>query len=315
MAGDVVQVNEREQFSSPMANSQGRVPIPPNAGMNPPGKQFGSEKILPTLFGEGYGIYETKPRNFAISLTLHCVAILLALYIGKLVVQKTPALSKYVDVQLSAPVLPAAKTIAGGGGGGGAKDLLMASKGNPPKANLEQQIVPPTVIKHNEKPKLTAEESIVAPPQLQHDPNLGDPLRGVLGPPSNGVGINGGIGNGRGTGVGSGDGSGFGPGRGGGMGGGYYHVGGGVSPPRAIFSPDPEYSEEARKAKYQGTVVVWIVVGPDGRVHEAKVQRSIGLGLDEKALEAVKLWKFDPALKDGRAVPVAVSVEVNFHLY
>jgi TonB family protein len=88
-----------------------------------------------------------------------------------------------------------------------------------------------------------------------------------------------------------------------------------VSAPRAIYQPDPEYSEEARKAKYQGTVVLWVVVGPDGRSHEIRVQRSLGLGLDEKAVEAVRLWRFEPAKKDGVPVAVQINVEVNFRLY
>jgi TonB family protein len=106
-----------------------------------------------------------------------------------------------------------------------------------------------------------------------------------------------------------------GPGWGGGIGGGPYRVGGGVSAPRAIFSPDPEYSEEARKAKYQGTVVLYVVVGADGRPHDLRVTRSLGLGLDEKAIEAVRTWRFDPAKKDGQAVAVQVNIEVNFRLY
>ncbi len=86
-------------------------------------------------------------------------------------------------------------------------------------------------------------------------PNLGNPMSSIpSGPPSNGTGAGGGIGSGYGGGVGSGTGPGVGPGRGGGIGGGVFRVGGGVSAPRALDTPDPEYSEEARKAKYQGTV-------------------------------------------------------------
>ena len=88
-----------------------------------------------------------------------------------------------------------------------------------------------------------------------------------------------------------------------------------MSAPRATFAPDPEYSEEARKAKYQGTVVLWVVVGPDGRPHDIRVQRTLGMGLDEKAIEAVRQWKFDPAKKDGNPVAVQINVEVNFRLY
>jgi TonB family protein len=92
-------------------------------------------------------------------------------------------------------------------------------------------------------------------------------------------------------------------------------VGGGVSAPKALYAPDPEYSEEARKAKYQGTVVLWVVVGPDGRPHAIKVYRTLGMGLDEKAIEAVRNWKFEPARKDGQPVAVQINVEVNFRLY
>jgi len=115
--------------------------------------------------------------------------------------------------------------------------------------------------------------------------------------------------------VGSGEGPGVGPGRGGGIGGGVFRVGGGVSAPRAIATPDPEYSEEARKAKYQGVCVLMLVVGPDGKPRDIRVARQLGMGLDEKAIEAVKNWRFDPAMKDGKPVAVAINVEVSFRLY
>jgi len=141
----------------------------------------------------------------------------------------------------------------------------------------------------------------------------GDPLA-KLGPASNGPGSGGGIGSGSGGGVGSGKGGGFGPGEGGGVGGGVYKVGGGVTAPVVIFKKDPEYSEEARKAKYQGTVLLAIEVSPDGRATNIRVVRSLGLGLDEKAMEAVKQWKFKPGYRNGQPVTVAATIEVNFRL-
>jgi TonB family protein len=132
---------------------------------------------------------------------------------------------------------------------------------------------------------------------------------------SNGTGSGGGIGSGSGGGVGSGSGPGVGPGRGGGFGGGAYRIGNGVSAPRALETPDPEYSEEARKAKYQGVVVLWLIVGPDGKPRDIKVTRPLGMGLDQKAIEAVNRWRFEPAMKDGRPVAVQINVEVNFRLY
>jgi TonB family protein len=90
---------------------------------------------------------------------------------------------------------------------------------------------------------------------------------------------------------------------------------GGVSAPRATYTPDPEYSEEARKAKYMGTIVLSLVVDSSGAPAELQIQRPLGLGLDEMAVKAVSAWKFRPAERDGNPVPVAINVEVNFHLY
>jgi protein TonB len=100
-----------------------------------------------------------------------------------------------------------------------------------------------------------------------------------------------------------------------GEGGGVLQVGGSVSPPRVVQKTEPDFPEETRKAKHQGTVIIRAVVGTDGKVHDARVVRSLGWGLDEKALEAVSQWVFNPATKDGRKVPVYVDVEVNFRLY
>jgi TonB family protein len=87
-----------------------------------------------------------------------------------------------------------------------------------------------------------------------------------------------------------------------------------ITAPRAVFTPDPEYSKEARDAHLQGTCVLWLVVGTDGTVHNIKVVRALGLGLDEKAAEAVRRWVFQPALKDEKAVAVQINVEVSFRL-
>ena len=215
------------------------------------------------------------------------------------------------------PALKPSKTQVGGGGGGGDRDILAASKGKLPKFSMEQ-ITPPVVVVRNEHPKLAVEPTIVIPPQVQlasnNMPNLGDPMAHAI-LPSNGTGAGGGIGSGSGGGVGSGKGPGFGPGEGGGTGGGIFHVGGGVSPPRQIYAPEPEFSEEARKAKYQGVCTLGLIVGTDGRPSNIRVLSSLGMGLDEKAIEAVKNWKFEPAMKDGHPVRVEIAVEVDFHLY
>ena len=144
-------------------------------------------------------------------------------------------------------------------------------------------------------------------------PNYGDPLS-HLGVPSNGTGLGGGIGSGSGGGVGPGHGPGFGPGSGGGFGGGAYRIGGGVSEPKLIFKVEPEYSEEARKAKWQGEVVLQIVVDEHGNPKDMRVTHSLGLGLDQKAMEAVTKWRFTPGMKDGKPVPVIATIAVNFRL-
>jgi TonB family protein len=217
------------------------------------------------------------------------------------------------------PTLQPSKTLSGGGGGGGDRDKFQAPKGKLPKFDM-QPLAPPAVVVRNDHPKLAVDPAIAIPPQVRlasnNMPNLGDPLSHIpSGPPSNGTGYGSGIGSGSGGGVGSGEGIGFGPGHGGGTGGGVFRVGGGVSAPRVLFQPDPEYSEEARKAKYQGVCVLNLVVGPDGKPRDIRVTHTLGLGLDEKAIEAVQKWKFDPALKDGKPVAVLISVEVSFRLY
>ncbi len=203
---------------------------------------------------------------------------------------------------------------SGGGGGGGARDPLPAAKGQLPKI-APKQFVPPQQVIQNENPKLVMEPTIKLDEALPNVnlPQWGDPLA-KLGPPSNGPGASGGIGSGAGGGIGSGSGTGLGPGSGGGVGGGAYRVGGGVSAPGVIFKVEPEYSEEARKAKFQGTVLLSIVVDDKGQPRDIKVVRSLGLGLDEKAIEAVQKWRFRPGMRNGKPVPVYATVEVNFRL-
>jgi|SRR5579864_1709099 len=207
-----------------------------------------------------------------------------------------------------------------GGGGGGDRDPIPAPKGKLPKPALEQ-ITPPQIVMRNPRPKLTAQPTAVVPPQVQmaanHMPNLGTPTAAPLpaAPPSNGTGSGGGIGSGSGGGVGVGHGPGVGPGSGGGIGGGVYKVGGGISAPQAVTTPDPEYTEEARRNKTQGTCVLWLIVDTDGRPRDIRVVRGLGFGLDAKAIDAVKQWRFEPAKKDGKPVNVQISVEVGFRLY
>jgi len=273
-----------------------------------------------------WGAYDYKQEGVGVSLVVHVVMIagligisILTSRAVKLNNQPQNVISLTdSDVAMDLPMTSKKGPSSGGGGGGGDRDKLDATKGKLPKLSM-QQLAPPAVVIRNDNPKLPVEPTVVVPPDIKiasNLPNLGDPMAKIPdGPLSNGTGSGGGIGSGSGGGVGSGSGPGVGPGHGGGIGGGAFRVGNGVSAPRALDTPDPEYSEEARKAKYQGVVVLWLIVGPDGKPRDIRVSRPLGMGLDQKAIEAVQRWRFEPAMKDGRPVAVQINVEVNFRLY
>jgi protein TonB len=269
-----------------------------------------------------WGFYNYKKNGALGSTAAHLVVI--ALIIGgtifaRRLVTKVEA-KPTTTISLVDPgeyTLKPAKTQAGGGGGGGDHDVLQASKGRLPKFAM-RQITPPTVIIRNMNPKLAVEPTVIVPPDIKvamnNMPTLGDPKSSAV-IPSNGTGGGSGIGTGEGGGVGSGHGRGVGPGEEAGMGGGVFRVGVGVTPPRALNQPEAEFSEEARKARYQGTCLVGMVVGTDGIPRNVRVLSSLGMGLDEKAIEVAKKYRFEPATKDGHPVAVEIAVEVDFHLY
>jgi len=263
-----------------------------------------------------YGGHEKRAgvTSFAIHVTVIALLFLLGTNqaIQKVVKENfnmiAPDLSPYKPTVKPKPM--------GGGGGGGDRSPTPPSKGKLPKLS-DKQFVPPMAVVRVENPKLVMEPTLIIQPDANipkvDSPNYGDPLAksGIL---SNGTGSGGGIGTGSGGGVGPGRGAGFGPGSSGNMGGGAYRIGGGVSAPSVIFKVEPEYSEEARKAKFQGTVVLFVVVDEKGNPKDLKVIRPLGLGLDQKAIEAVEKWRFRPGMKDGKAVPVQATIEVNFRL-
>ncbi len=263
---------------------------------------------------------EYRGKSQIMSVFVHIALVALALFLGT---NKTVQTAVKNTVSLVAPDLDpfmpkmAVKDKAmGGGGGGGDNSPLPASKGKLPRPDLKQ-FTPPMAVVNNDNPRLIMEPTIIAPPDANlpqvNLPMYGDPFA-KAGPPSNGPGSGGGIGSGSGGGVGSGEGGGFGPGKGGGFGGGAFRIGGGVSAPVPIFKVEPEYSEEARKAKFQGTVLLAIVVDESGQTGNVRVVRALGMGLDEKAMEAVRKWRFKPGYKDGKPVAVMANVEVNFRL-
>lgn len=267
--------------------------------------------------------YQPQKASWVNSMLVHALgltAVLLPFVISRMN-QPVRAQTKYEIVDISPYLndLAAAEKKAGGGGGGGDRSPTPASKGPVPKF-AKTQLAPPMARIPNPAPLLPVQPTLLGPPDLKlpqmEAKNMpwGDP-QGVLGPASNGPGFGGGIGTGEGGGVGSGHGGGLGPGEVAGTGGGPFSVGGNVSAPIPIYKPLPPYSEEARKAKYQGVVVLWIVVTAAGDVANVRVVKPLGLGLDEKAVETVRTWKFKPALRNGAPVNVQVSIEVSFRLF
>ena len=243
------------------------------------------------------------------SLTIHC-AIVALLFLAGANHSVRNALRSAADrfPVLIAPYLPDGH----GGGGGGDRSPLPASKGRLPRV-APRQFTPPTAVIYNTDPKLVMEPTLVLSaavslPQVDLAV-FGDPY-GKPGPPSNGPGSGGGIGTGCCGGVGPGKGPGFGSNSVGGV----FSVKGESSAPVLIYKVEPEFSEEARKAKLQGIVMLSAEVDTNGRVRNVRVLRSLGLGLDDKAIEAVQQWRFRPGYRDGRPVVQSAIIEVNFHL-
>src|SRR5688572_28492543 len=213
----------------------------------------------------------------------------------------------------------------GGGGGGGLRNPLP-----PPKVkrrSVERARVstpevtppppPPTPKPVEPPPEPLPARAIVAPVVTAKADPVEQP--GVIEkpaptPPSQGPGTNGGAGSGRGVGNGEGTGSGIGDGSGGGIGGGPYRPGSGVTPPRLLREVKAEYTEEARRRAVTGDVVLEIVVLRDGSVGDVRVLRGLGLGLDQRAVSAVRQWRFAPSTLRGTPVAVIVEVAVEFTL-
>jgi TonB family protein len=267
--------------------------------------------------------YRQNPFSWANSLLIH-LFVLTALIVpaGMRHAPAPPRLPArpFDFTRLTFPHLLGSAAETHGGGGNGNHVPLPPSRGAlPPFAR--EQFAAPLAAPPQIPPVLSMPATLLGPPELklpsmQENVPWGDP-KGVLGPVSPGPGSGGGFGTGHGTGDGPGEGPGYGDGQGGGCCDGVFEVGGvmKVTAPVPIYAPEPAYSEEARKAKYQGTVMVSIVVDPQGNVREIHVVKPLGMNLDEKAIEAVRTWRFKPGLRQGVPVPVHVLVEVSFRLF
>jgi TonB family protein len=252
------------------------------------------------IWGQG-----TNPKALASSVLLQAAVVAVLFFLVT-----TPAIKKALTNTVLLAPTPPPKPVQpkpNQGGGGGSRSPLPALKAQLPKPAPKQFVPPLVTIEH---PALVMDASLIAPPDAWAAPTgaIGNPLGQIGG--GGGFGSGGGIGNGRGSGIGNGNGS----GAGGGNGGGVYSVGNGTTPPSVLSKVDPEYSEEARKAKYSGSVMLSIVVNTDGKAEQIAVVKSLGMGLDEKAIEAVQKWRFKPGMNKGVPVKVRAQIEVNFRL-
>jgi TonB family protein len=260
-----------------------------------------------------WGLYGRQKKSFVASTGFNALIVTIACLLGvtrqgQQVVRKVTAIILPVDIDPETPKPAPPKPP----GGGGDRSPLPASFGKLPKAAL-RQFTPPLAVYANMNPILTMEPSIIAPPdanlpQVNSD-RYGDPFSasGIL---SNGPGSGGGIGDGDHGGVGNKKGPGFEDG----FGDGALTSGGGITAPQLQHKVEPEYSEEARKARFQGTVVLYIAVDTSGKATNIHVVRSLGMGLDERAVAAVQKWTFIPGKKNGVPVTVWALVNVTFQL-
>lgn len=283
-----------------------------------------SPEPLFTVFSHGAtGL--RSPRVFALSSTLHATILAVAVFIAtfNLAPRAAVLMREPHSADLMRLVFLATPGPGGGGGGGG-----LQQKAPPPKAMREgrhainspvptpkpivEQPAPPEPLKSEQLP------AVIAP--IVNSPADARTRIGVLeetkaaaetqGPGAGG----GGAGTGNGTGLGQGSGSGVGPGSGGGIGGGPYRPGSGIQPPRLLREVKADYTEEARLRAISGEVVLEIVVRRDGSVGDAKILQGLGGGLNERALQAVRQWRFAAAQRQGVPVDVIVEVAVEFKL-
>ena len=260
-----------------------------------------------------------RTSNF-VSFVIHVFIITAVLWLGlrvpPAIVQPVTSLA-HVDFKLYDPplpkVMPAAK-VMGGGGGGGAHQVVEPTRGELPKVAKVQMM--PAQLQRLEHPKLAVEPTIrVEIPENNSPTHLGMPQSPQIVLASQGMGTGSGFGHGLGGGIGMGHGSGSGPGSGGGYGGGLMSVGGGVSAPQVIHSVQPEFTDEARRTNYEGTVSIQLIVDSQGMPQNIHVTRHLEMGLDQMAINAVRQYRFRPAMYQDHAVSVQMVIEVAFRLH
>ncbi len=300
---------------------------------------FRNPIFIPSVFfdPEGLALERAQGRTRKmeagmLSLFVHAAIVLLAFFLVQIQEEPLPANDDVVFINNPIVSPYEGDGLDGGGGGGGGKNQPEPPAAGQMPETTRVQMIPPSP--EDPKPLMPVEDlltqvaSVQMPIDIPRDQFL--PIGDIVAPPNNsrssGPGSGGGIGTGRGTGVGEGSGAGVGPGSGGGMGGGVgggigsgvgpYVVGNGVTNPIVLYKPLPHYTEEARKARAEGIVLIQAVVRKDGSVDSFKILRGLGYGLDESAIETIATkWRFKPGTRNGVPVDVWANIEVTFRLY
>jgi TonB family protein len=273
-----------------------------------------------------------KSVPLAVSGTIHATVVLLAVFAANLgiapIARTLPVEDQPAkDMRLVFMNIPGA---GGGGGGGGARQKLPPPKAKregrssvsspmPPRRPLQPVEPPPEPKPPEPPPPLKSEAMPIVSAPIVQAPADDRSRAGVFQEArseaqSRGSGAGGGAGSGTGTGIGPGDGSGVGPGSGGGTGGGPFRPGSGIQPPRLLREVRADYTEDARRRGLEGEVVLEIIVRRDGSVGDVRFVRRLGAGLDDRAVQAVRQWRFAPARRLGEPVDVIVEVAVEFRL-
>jgi protein TonB len=300
---------------------------------------FRSPLFFPSVFSdvEGLAVERAQRRTRKVEAGMVSLVVHVAIFLIAIILihkKPEPLLPKEEVVFVNNPIYSPFEgngPDGGGGGGGGKQEQAPPATGRMPDTTPVQMVPPdpetPKILVPTED-LMASNASVQMPIDIPQDQSL--PIGDIVAPPNNsrssGSGVGGGIGTGRGTGIGSGTGAGVGPGSGGGMGGGTgggigsgvgpYVVGNGVKPPTALYQPLPAYTEEARKARAEGIVLIQAVIRKDGSVDSFKVLRGLGYGLDESAINTIATkWKFRPGTFNGSAVDVQANIEVSFRLY
>lgn len=255
---------------------------------------------------------KTNPWAVGSSTILNGLVLTLLVIIGmRAAINQIPKPAPGAPIDLSDFLVVAPATASGSGGTGGSNDAVAPIEGRNPE--FEKMPRAPSMVPVIQQPKLAVDPAInIALPDDSSMPNIGVHNSPNVTLATNGPGLRAGIGTGPGGGIGPGSGPGYGPGTDDGA---VYSPGHGIVPPVPIYAPEAEFSDEARRSKYQGVCLISIIVDAHGDPQNPRVVQRLGMGLDEKALDAIRRYKFRPGTKDGKPVPVLITIEVDFRMF